>query len=77
MNNEAIREWLEQRPFMPFVLQLSNGVTHEVRHPENVVLLKSRMIVGYPETDRMVLIALVHINTIEAMESSQAEKTQP
>lgn len=42
MNREAIREWLNRRPFEPFVLRLSNGEVHEVRHTENLALGKTR-----------------------------------
>lgn len=70
MSIETIREWLNRRPFEPFMLRLSNGETHEVRHPENVVLLKSRLIVGYPETDRAVHCSLIHINSIEALQAA-------
>jgi len=41
MNMETNREWLNRRPFEPFVLRLSNGEVHDVRHPANVVLLKT------------------------------------
>ncbi|HEY5315853.1 MAG TPA: hypothetical protein VIK18_25210 [Pirellulales bacterium] len=70
MGIETIREWLNRRPFEPFLLRLSDGETHEVRHPENVVLLKSRLIVGYPETDRAVHCSLIHINSIEALQAA-------
>ena len=70
MNMETIREWLIRRPFEPFVLRLSNGETHEVRHPENVVLLKTRIVVGYPETDRAVHCSLIHVNSVEALQSA-------
>ena len=52
------------------MLRLSNGEAHEVRHPENVVLLKSRLIVGYPEADRAVHCSLIHINSIEAPQAA-------
>ena len=67
---ETIREWLNRRPFEPFVVRLSNGETHEVRHPENVILLKSRIVIGYPESDRAVHCSLIHVNSIEALQSA-------
>jgi hypothetical protein len=70
MNMDTIREWLNRRPIEPFVLRLSNGESHEVRHPENVVLLKSRIILGYPESDRVVHCALIHVNSIEALQTA-------
>lgn len=70
MNMESIRQWLNRRPFEPFVLRLSNGETHKVCHPENVVLLKTPIIIGYPETDRAVHCSLIHVNSVEALQSA-------
>jgi hypothetical protein len=66
MNMEAIREWLNRQPFEPFVLRMSNGEVHEVRHPECVALGKNRIAVSFPEQDRFVHLSLIHVNAIEA-----------
>jgi hypothetical protein len=68
MNMEAIREWVTRQPFEPFVVRLSNGESHEVRHPENIALGKNRIILVHPETDRVVHCALIHVNSIEALQ---------
>lgn len=68
MNMETIREWLRREPFEPFAIRLSNGEVHQVRHPENIALGKTRIAISYPETDRMVHCSLVHINSIEALQ---------
>ena len=70
MNMETIRKWLRREPFEPFVLRLSNGEAHEVRHPENVALGKNRIVVVHPETDRVVHCALIHVNNIEALQAA-------
>ena len=66
---ETIREFLNRRPFEPFVIRMSDGETHEVRHSENVALAKSRIIVTYPETDRVVHLGLIHFNSVEALQT--------
>ncbi len=68
MNLETIREWINHQPFEPFMLKLSNGDTFEVRHPENIALTKTKILLGYPETDRAVHVALIHINSIGALQ---------
>ena len=68
MNMETILEWVNRRPFEAFVVRLSNGERHEVRHPENVIVLRSRIIIGYPDNDRAVHCSLVHINAVEALQ---------
>jgi hypothetical protein len=68
MNADTIREWLSRRPFEPFELRLSNGEAHQVRHPEVVALGKNRIAIVDPETDRFVHVALIHVNSIEALQ---------
>jgi hypothetical protein len=70
MNAETIREWLTRRPFEPFELRLSNGEVYSVRHPEVVAIGKNRLAVVEPETDRFVHIALIHVNSIEALQTT-------
>ena len=48
MNADTIREFVRRQPFEPFVIRLSNGETHEVRHPECLLVLKTKVILGYP-----------------------------
>lgn len=70
MNMDTIREWLDRRPFEPFVLRLSKGEAHEVRHPENVAIGKTRLAIVYPEIDRFVHVSLIHVNAIEALQAA-------
>lgn len=70
MNMEAIREWLNRQPFQPFVLRLSNGEMHEVRHPENVALGKNRLVVVDPSIDQVVHLSLIHVNSIEMLQTA-------
>jgi len=65
MNPENVREWLQRRPFEPFLVRLSSGVSYEVRHPENAVLTKNKLVIVYPETDSVAICALLHITSIE------------
>lgn len=61
MNVGALRELLGRRPFEPFDAVMSTGEVHQVRHPEFVVLLPSRLIGTDPVTDRMAVLSLIHI----------------
>lgn len=70
MSMETIQELLNRRPFEPFEIRLSNGEVHQVRHPENVALAKTRVAIAYPEADRIVLCSLVHINSVEAVRAA-------
>jgi hypothetical protein len=70
MNADTIREFVRRQPFEPFVIRLSNGETHEVRHPECAVVGKSKVLVYYPEQDRFVFVALIHVNSVELLQSA-------
>ena len=68
MNIEAIQSMLRIKPFAPFEVRLSNGETHEIRHPEVAVLLKTNLFIGYPETDSFVLCALSHVASVQPLQ---------
>lgn len=70
MNADSIREFLRREPFEPFVIRMSNGESHQVRHPECLLVLKTKVILGYPEEDRAVHLSLIHINAVEALQAA-------
>ena len=68
MNPDTIREFVRRQPFQPFVIRMSNGESHEVRHPECVIVLKTKIVVGYPEDERTIHCSLIHVNSVEALQ---------
>lgn len=68
MNPESARELLRRQPFEPFEVHLSNGERHPIRQPENPLVTGSRMVIAYPETDRIIVVSLLHINTYEMLQ---------
>ena len=68
MNADTIREFVRRNPFQPFVIRMSNGDVHEVRHPECVIVLKTKIVVGYPDNERTVHCSLIHVNSVEALQ---------
>ena len=69
MNHDAMQQLLRRQPFEPLEIRLTNGEKHEVRHPEMVLLLKSRIVIAIPE-DRMVICPLLHIASVETLQSA-------
>ena len=51
-------------------IRMSNGETHEVRHPECLIEGANRAVVSYPNDDRFVFCALLHINAVEALQAT-------
>ena len=70
MNSDTIREMLQRRPFEPLCLRLSNGESYEIRHPECAVIGKNKVLVNYPNEDRFVFVALIHVNSVEILQSA-------
>jgi hypothetical protein len=71
MKAETIRELLHRQPFEPLEVRLSNGDLHRISHPEFAILLKSTLIIGIPDSDRVILCSLLHIASIERVSASQ------
>ena len=63
---ETIVNLLRQRPFQPFVIQMSNGETFEVNHPEMANMTKSRVVVFQPDSDTFDICALSRIANVSA-----------
>ena len=70
MSAATIREFLKREPFEPFVIRMSNGEVHQIRHPECAFVMKTKVLVYYPEDDRGVMCALVHINSVESLQAA-------
>jgi hypothetical protein len=75
MRPEDIRGFLQQKPFQPFRLTLTDGRTFEIRHPEMAMVGRSSVAIGIPATeesqpvfDRLVTVSLLHIMQIEPCE---------
>lgn len=66
MNSETILELLRRRPFEPLTVYLTNGDSFQVRYPDQAIVVKTRMVIGDPETDRIQICALLHIARIES-----------
>jgi hypothetical protein len=71
MNAETIRELLNRRPFDPLEVRLSSGDVHRIPHPEFAMLLKSTLVIGVPDSDRVILCSLLHIASVERQTATQ------
>lgn len=75
MRSEDVRELVEARPFNPFRIHLSNGRKFDIRHPEFIWVLRSRVVIAVPDKktrgliDRLEHCSLLHIASIEELES--------
>ena len=71
MTTDTLRDLVLRRPFEPFVINLSSGESHEVRHPECLAIGTTRIVVSYPEDDRLVICSVLHITSVDALQGAE------
>jgi hypothetical protein len=73
MKAEHLIELIEERPFRPIRIYLSDGRTHDVRHPEMAIVSEDIVTIGLPPdessivADRMTHCATAHVVEAEPM----------
>lgn len=63
----TIKEKLAQQPFAPFIIRSSSGHGYKVSSPDLIVLMKSKVFVAEPRSDRAATISYLHISAIEEL----------
>jgi hypothetical protein len=59
MKKEDLEVILGRRPFQPFRLHFSNGATHDITHPDSVLL--SERVAAIAVGDSIWTVAMMHI----------------
>ncbi|HZW09878.1 MAG TPA: hypothetical protein VFF69_08235 [Phycisphaerales bacterium] len=72
MRPDEMKSILDQRPFVPVRLHMTNGETVDVTHPEAAVVTKSAVFLGTGidergVADRIIWYNLVHIVKVEQL----------
>jgi len=67
---ETLHDFLHRTPFEPFEVLLSSGETYAIRHPEFGMLLKTKLVIGLPETDRAVYCSLLHVTSVRPLQTA-------
>jgi hypothetical protein len=68
MEAEMLHDLLRGEPFGPFEVRMSNGDVHEVRHREFAFLLRSDLVIGNPETDRVAICSLMRVASVQTLQ---------
>ena len=74
MSANEIREILSREPFEPFRIRLSSGTAYEIHDPQSVALMKSRLFIAFPRSNRWTFISFLHIAAIEAVQNGRAPR---
>jgi hypothetical protein len=78
MSHEDLKARIQQRPFVPFRIVLTEGSHYEIRHPELFMLGKRAAVIGLakkPEQtffDATVQVDLLHIVRLEPLDTAAA-----
>lgn len=75
MISETIKEKLAQHPFEPFIIRSSSGQGYKVSSPDMIVLMKSKVFVAEPRSDRAATVSYLHIAAIEELGNGNGHHT--
>jgi len=68
---DELIETLAERPSLPVRLHMSNGRTHEIRHPETAIVGQDVVALGVANDGspfpRIRLVSIAHINELETI----------
>ena len=74
MRPDDIRRMLRRRPFEPFRLCLLDGTVYDIRHPDQILVERSVLVIAAAATnlpvalaEREVLIALLNVSRLEPL----------
>jgi hypothetical protein len=81
MRPHDLLELVRARPFVPFRIHATDGRTYEVRHPDQALVLRTRVILPLPSgngvPERSEHLALIHIVRIEEVPPAMAASPDP
>ena len=64
---DDLRGLLTREPFQPFRVRLTSGDHYEIRNPLSAALMKSRLFIALPNSDRSVYVPYLHIAALETL----------
>jgi hypothetical protein len=70
MKKDDLELILRRRPFTPVRLHFSNGATHEITHPDSVLL--SDRVAAIAIGDSIWMVAMIHIVEVEPLATVHA-----
>lgn len=79
MRAEDFLDFIRHRPFLPFRIFTTDGRTYDVYHPDQVIVLRSRVIIGVggdgsiaEHAEHVALLHVVRLQEIEGQRTKQA-----
>ncbi len=73
MRAEDLHEFTRKQPFSPYRIHVTDCHAYDLRHPDQVIVLRSRVVVAVGAdqgvADHVEHVALIHIARVEQLES--------
>jgi hypothetical protein len=63
---KIIKERLAHKPFEPFRIRSSSGEAYDIPTPFLVALMKSKIFIAYPNSDRWAELSYLHVAGLES-----------
>ncbi|MCH7814863.1 MAG: hypothetical protein IID40_12685 [Planctomycetes bacterium] len=73
MAMDDLRELLTRDPFQPFRVRLTSGDHYDIRNPLSAALMKSRLFIALPNSDRVVYVPYLHIAALETLANGRTK----
>ena len=70
MHTETLRELLQATPFQTFQINMTNGDLQCVDDPEFAILMKSKLVIGEYDSDKVLIWSLSDIAAIEVLQAN-------
>lgn len=72
MGRDEIQDLLNRAPFEAFRIHVSGGDVYEVKDPQSVVVMRSRLFISFPGGDRWTFVPIPHISAVESLGNGRA-----
>ena len=76
MSPDEFESVLKTHPFVPVRIHMSNGRTHEIRHPDDAIIGDEVVAIGVyengSERPRIRLLSLININEVEPVTQTRS-----
>jgi hypothetical protein len=76
MDTEDLRNVLTRDPFEPFRVRLTSGDHYDIRDLLAAALMKSRLFIALPRSDRSVYVPYLHIAALETLENGRGGRSR-
>ncbi len=73
MRPEKLLELIRARPFVPLRVHITRGQSHDIRHPDQIIVLRGRVDIGVATggqngvAERVDRVSLIHVVRVEEL----------